>query len=57
LERILLASGATARDAETLTGLFEEARYSAHPIPDRMRELAASALASLRARLHVAEPG
>lgn len=55
LGRILLASGATARDAEALTGLFEEARYSAHPIPDRMRGLAASALASIRARLHVPE--
>lgn len=57
LRRILLVGRATEREAGTLTGLFEEARYSAHPIPDRTRALAVSALASLRARLQVEEPG
>ena len=40
LQRALVASRATEREARTLTGLFEEARYSAHPIPERLRELA-----------------
>ena len=51
LERALVASHATERDARTLTGLFEEARYSSHPIPERFRELALSALRSLQRRL------
>lgn len=51
LRRVLVASSATEREARTLTGLFEEARFSTHPIPERVRELALSALASLRARL------
>jgi len=51
LERALVASNATERDARTLTGLFEEARYSTHPIPERLRDLALSALRSLQNRL------
>jgi hypothetical protein len=51
LVRALSASHATEREARTLTGLFEEARYSIHPIPERFRELALSALRSLQRRL------
>lgn len=53
LRRVLVASSATEREARTLTGLFEEARFSAHPIPERVRGLALSALSSLRARLQM----
>ena len=41
LQRALVASRATEREARTLTGLFEEARYSTHPIPERLREVGA----------------
>ena len=51
LQRALTASRATEREARTLTGLFEEARYSTHPIPERLREAALSALRSLQRRL------
>jgi Domain of unknown function (DUF4129) len=51
LQRALTASRATEREARTLTGLFEEARYSTHPIPKRLREAALSALRSLQRRL------
>ena len=51
LERALVAIRATEWEARTLTGLFEEARYSAHPIPERLREAALSALRSLQRRL------
>jgi Domain of unknown function (DUF4129) len=51
LRRVLVASQANEREAKTLTGLFEEARYSTHPIPERLRELALAALRSLRGRL------
>ncbi|MGB0091097.1 MAG: DUF4129 domain-containing protein, partial [Solirubrobacteraceae bacterium] len=51
LRRTRAASSATEREARTLTGLFEEARFSTHPIPERVRELASSALSCLRARL------
>jgi len=51
LERALVASRATEREARTLTRLFEEARYSKHPIPERLREVALSALRSLQGRL------
>jgi Domain of unknown function (DUF4129) len=51
LRRVLLASRATEQEATTLTGLFEEARYSSHPIPERVRELALAALQTLQARL------
>ena len=51
LLRALVASRATEQEARTLTGLFEEARYSTHPIPERLRDAALSALRSLRRRL------
>ena len=51
LQRALVASRSTEREARTLTGLFEEARYSTHPIPERFREMALSALRSLQRRL------
>ncbi len=51
LSRVLVASRATEREAATLTGLFEEARFSTHPIPEQARGRARSALGSLRARL------
>ena len=51
LQRVLVASHANEREARTLTGLFEEARYSTHPIPERLREVALAALRSLRSRL------
>lgn len=51
LERALMATRATESEARTLTGLFEEARYSTHPIPERFREAALSALRSLQRRL------
>jgi cytochrome b561 len=51
LQRVLVASQANEREARTLTGLFEEARYSTHPIPEGLREVALAALRSLRRRL------
>ena len=51
LHRVLVASRATEREASTLTELFEEARYSTHPIPERVRDTALSALRSLQGRL------
>jgi hypothetical protein len=57
LRRVLIASSATEREAGTLTGLFEEARFSTHPIPERARELALSALRSLESRLPMGDAG
>jgi hypothetical protein len=51
LRRVLVANSATEREATTLTGLFEEARFSEHPIPERLRGIALAALRSLRTRL------
>jgi hypothetical protein len=51
LQRALMAGRAAEREATTLTGLFEEARYSTHPIPGRVREAALSALHSLERHL------
>jgi hypothetical protein len=51
LQRALLSTRASEREASTLTGLFEEARYSMHPIPERVREVALSALRTLQRRL------
>jgi hypothetical protein len=51
LQRVLTANQASEREAKTLTSLFEEARYSAHPIPERLREVALAALRSLQGRL------
>jgi hypothetical protein len=50
LERALVVSRATEPEVRTLTGLFEEARYSTHPIPERFRQSALTALVSLRGR-------
>ncbi len=51
LRRVLLASRASEHESTTLTGLFEEARYSSHPISEHVRELALGALRSLQGRL------
>ena len=53
LQRVLMASQANEREARTLTSLFEEARYSTHPIPERVREVALAALRALRGRLQM----
>jgi hypothetical protein len=57
LHRVLASTAETEWEARTLTGLFEEARFSSHPIPERLRELALSALSALRGRLGTAEDG
>jgi hypothetical protein len=57
LRRVLVASSPTERDVSTLTGLFEQARFSPHPISERVRVLALSALSSLLARLQVGGAG
>ena len=54
LHRTLAATSGAERDARTLTGLFEEARFSTHPIPEQRRDLALTALSSLRGRLSTA---
>jgi Domain of unknown function (DUF4129) len=51
LERALVAGRTTEPDARTLTGLFEEARYSTHAVPERLRVAALTALRSLQQRL------
>jgi hypothetical protein len=51
LARMLAVRSATDGEASTLTNLFEEARFSTHPISERVRELALTALQRLRARL------
>jgi hypothetical protein len=53
LRRVLQAASGAERDARTLTSLFEEARFSTHPIPERVRQHALDALSSLRNRLAV----
>jgi hypothetical protein len=55
LGRVLVAGNAAQPEARTLTALFEEARYSTHPIPEPIRERAWEALRSLRARLQTAQ--
>lgn len=57
LNRVLLASRATEREVTTLTRLFEEARYSVHPIPERMREAALAALRALQRGLRAEGAG
>ena len=57
LSRVLKAGRATEGEAATLTGLFEEARFSTHPIPERARGVALAALGSLQARLSAGEAG
>jgi hypothetical protein len=51
LTRVLSLSGGAGGEATTLTNLFEEARFSRHPISERVRERALGALRTLRARL------
>jgi Domain of unknown function (DUF4129) len=57
LHRTLAGTSGAGHDARTLTGLFEEARFSTHPIPEERRDLALTALRSLRGRLSAAEDG
>jgi hypothetical protein len=57
LQRVVVVASGAGLDASTLTGLFEQARFSTHPIPERSRAVALSALGSLRARLEVASSG
>lgn len=49
LGRILARAGAAGADARTLTDLFQLARFSRHPIDERMRRDAIAALESVRA--------
>ncbi len=51
LRRVLRASDASEAGARTLTGLFEEARFSTHPISERVRQRALSALSAVRTEL------
>jgi hypothetical protein len=51
LHRVLLKDQASEAESTTLTGLFEEARYSSHPISEHVREVALGALRSLQLRL------
>jgi Domain of unknown function (DUF4129) len=56
LQRVLLGNRAGERESTTLTGLFEEARYSSHPISEHVREVALGALRSLQGRLRAEAP-
>ena len=51
LGRLLRASAASEQDARTLTGLFEEARFSTHSISAPIRHQALSALSAIRATI------
>lgn len=51
LQRVLRASDASEAEAKTLTGLFEEARFSTHPISGGIRERALAALRAVRATM------
>lgn len=51
LRRVLRASDASEAGARTLTGLFEEARFSTHPISESVRRRALSALSAVRTEL------
>jgi hypothetical protein len=54
LQRVLLASAAAEAEARTLTGLFEEARFSIHPISEGIRQRALAALSAVGAKLRPA---
>jgi hypothetical protein len=56
LRRVLALRSADDGEARTLTNLFEEARYSTHPVSERVRELALATLRRLRARLDIEDP-
>jgi Domain of unknown function (DUF4129) len=51
LTRVLRASEAPADPAKTITGLFEEARFSTHPISENARGRTLAALSDLRGSL------
>jgi hypothetical protein len=51
LRRVLAASEAPTRQATIITGLFEEARFSTHPISEHARSRTLAALSALRAGL------
>jgi hypothetical protein len=51
LRRVLAASQAPTRQAAIITGLFEEARFSTHPISEHARSRTLAALSALRAGL------
>ena len=54
LRRVLLGLTARGDAVQTLTGLFEEARFSRHPIDSGMKRDAISALLTIRDGLHTA---
>jgi hypothetical protein len=53
LERVLRHVRASADAARQLTRLFEEAKFSVHPVGEPMRERAVAALVRLREEVHV----
>jgi len=57
LLRVLAQGGEAGREARTLTALFEEARFSTHPISEQLRERAHAALSSLRSCCAALEAG
>jgi hypothetical protein len=56
LRRVLAATGAVRTEAGTLTALFEEARFSTHPVKESSRQRALAALVGLRARMQSTDP-
>jgi hypothetical protein len=57
LRRATQAGLVDAAPAETLTGLFREARFSTHPMTAAQRDAAAGSLAALRVELRAERPG
>jgi hypothetical protein len=53
LRRVLAASAAPTHQAVTITELFEEARFSTHPISESARGRTLAALSAVRASLGV----
>jgi hypothetical protein len=51
LRRVLAASAAPTQQAATITGCFEEARFSTHPISENARSWTLAALSAVRASL------
>ena len=51
LRRVLGRTSGAETEATLLTGLFEEARFSTHPLPESVRSRARATLSSLRDRL------
>jgi Domain of unknown function (DUF4129) len=54
LERVLIRLRASARSAQRLTHLFEEAKFSHHAVDEHMRTDAIDALSRLRSELQAA---